>query len=105
MEAFDSEMQRQVHRSLEDWANQVKATAMQNILVKTGYLRSTLYAVVNDWVAEIGAEASYALFVELGTRNMNARPYLYPAVQQNLPQLENLVLEAIDSAKIGAGLG
>jgi HK97 gp10 family phage protein len=101
---FDGALQNQVHRFLTSWAADVKAEAMRLVPVKTGYLRSTIYARISEWVAEIGAEATYALFVELGTRHMQARPYLYPAIQEHLPRLEQIICEAIDAAKAEAGL-
>ncbi len=104
MKRFDSGMQRQVHSQLASWAADVKAQAVKNAPMVTGYLRSTIYARVKEWVAEIGADAAYALFVELGTRYMRAQPYLYPAVQQYLPELEAVIVSAIEQAKTEAGL-
>jgi HK97 gp10 family phage protein len=104
MQQFDSGMQRHVHRILASWAADVKALAKQLAPVRTGHLRSSIYAKISEWVAEIGAEATYALFVELGTRYMQAQPYLYPAIQEHLPQLEAIICEAIDQAKTEAGL-
>jgi HK97 gp10 family phage protein len=104
MQKFDSGMQRQVYRYLHSWASDVKALAKQLVPVRTGYLRSTIYAKIRDYVAEIGAEATYALFVELGTRHMRARPYLYPALQEHLPELEMNIIGAIEQAKAEAGL-
>jgi HK97 gp10 family phage protein len=104
MQSFDSGMQRHVHRLLASWAADVKALAKQLAPVRTGHLRSSIYAKISEWVAEIGAEATYALFVELGTRYMQAQPYLYPAIQEHLPQLEAIICEAIDQAKTEAGL-
>jgi HK97 gp10 family phage protein len=89
---------------LASWAADVKALAKQLVPVRTGYLRSSIYAKIQEWVAEIGAEATYALFVEFGTRYMQAQPYLYPAIQEHLPQLETIICEAIDEAKAEAGL-
>ena len=100
----DSAMQRHVHRQLASWAADVKALARELVPVRTGHLRSSIYAKINEWVAQIGAEATYALFVELGTRRMQARPYLYPAIQQHLPRLEQIILDALDAAKAEAGL-
>ena len=97
-------MQREVHSFLASWAADVKAEAMRLVPVRTGYLRSTIYAKIQEWVAEIGADATYALFVELGTKYMQAHPYLYPAIQQYLPQLETIVTAAIEQAKAEAGL-
>jgi len=104
MQTFDTGMQRHVYRQLASWAADVKALAKQLAPVKTGHLRSSIYAKIQEWVAEIGAEATYALFVELGTRHMQAHPYLYPAIQEHLPELEQIILEALDTAKTEAGL-
>lgn len=104
MQKFDSGMQRQVYRYLHGWASDVKAAAMRNAPVRTGHLRSSIYARIKDWVAEIGVDVTYALFVELGTRHMRAQPFLYPAIQEYLPQLEAIILEALDAAKSEAGL-
>jgi len=103
MRQFDSRMQRHVHRLLASWAADVKALAKQLVPVRTGHLRSSIYSKISEWVAEIGAEATYALFVELGTRRMQARPYLYPAIREYLPQLEQIIREAIEAAKAEAG--
>jgi HK97 gp10 family phage protein len=104
MEQFDSGMQRQVHEQLAKWAADVKALARQLVPVKTGQLQRSIYSEISEWVAEVGAEASYAVFVELGTRYMRARPFLYPAVQEELPRLEAIICEAIETAKKEAGL-
>jgi HK97 gp10 family phage protein len=104
MQRFDSGMQREVHRFLASWAADVKAEAAKNAPVATGYLRSSIYAKIRDWVAEIGAEATYALFVELGTKYMRSQPFLFPAIQQYLPELEVVIVSAIEQAKVEAGL-
>lgn len=104
MQKLDNEMQRHVHRELASWATDVEALARRIVPVRTGYLRSSIYAKIERWVAEIGAEATYAMFVEFGTRYMRARPYLYPAVHRYLPQLEAVISEAIEYAKREAGL-
>ncbi len=104
MQKLDSGMQREVHRYLASWAADVKAEASRLVPVRTGYLRSTIYAKIQEWVAEIGADATYALFVELGTKYMQAQPYLSPAIQQYLPELEAVIISAIQQAKAEAGL-
>jgi HK97 gp10 family phage protein len=101
---FDLGMQRQVHERLGQWAEEVKTVARGHAPVKTGHLRDSIYAKMGEWVADIGAEATYAMFVELGTRYMKARPFLYPAVQEALPRLETIIGEAIEAAKREAGL-
>ena len=103
MRQFDSGVQRHVHRQLASWAADVKALARQLVPVRTGHLRSSIYAEVREWVIRVGAEATYALFVEFGTRYMQAQPYLYPAIQTYLPQLEQIIRDAIEVAKAEAG--
>lgn len=104
MSKFDSGLQRHVHRYLASLAADVKAEARRLVPVRTGYLKSKIYARIQEWVAQIGADAAYALFVELGTRHMRAQPYLWPAIQQYLSQLENIICQAIDAARAEAGL-
>jgi HK97 gp10 family phage protein len=101
---FDAEMQRQLHDRLTEWAEKTRAEAQRLVPVRTGYLRSTIYGRTREWTAEIGAEASYAAHVEFGTSTAQAKPFLNPAVQSQLPQLETLLLQAVDSAKAEAGL-
>lgn len=104
LQTFDRELQEQVRAWLYDWAQRLSAEASRRAPVRTGYLRSTVYAEVKDWVAEVGARAAYAYFVEMGTRYMRAQPFLYPAVQEFLPELEANIIGAIEQAKSCAGL-
>ena len=101
---FDSVMQRQLHERLAEWVESVKEEAARLASVRTGYLRSTIYARTREWKAEVGAEASYAASVEFGTRNAQAQPFVTPAVQSRLPDLERFLLQALDNAKAEAGL-
>lgn len=103
MRRFDVSMQKHVHRQLESWAEDVKVLARQLVPVRTGYLRNTIYAKIREWIATVGAEASYACWVEFGTRYMHARPFLYPAIQEHLPRLARIVCDALEAARMEAG--
>ena len=102
--SFDSAMKRQVHEQIRKWATDVKDSASRRAPVKSGRLRDSVYAKVGDWVAHVGADASYTVFVEFGTRYRRARPFLFPAIQEGLPFLESIVWESLESAKREAGL-
>jgi HK97 gp10 family phage protein len=104
MAQFDAEMQRQVHEQLAKWAETVKTEATRLVPVRTGYLRSTIFARIQEWNTEVGAEAAYAANVEFGTRYAMAQPFLNPAVQAHLPELERVLVEALNLAKVEAGL-
>ncbi len=101
---FDAEMQRQVYEQLAEWAESVKTEAKRLVPVRTGYLRSTIFARIQEWTAEVGAEAAYAANVEFGTHYAMAQPFLQPAVEARLPELERVMVEALDLAKVEAGL-
>lgn len=103
LQRLDSALRERVHRQLASWATSVKASAEQNVPVRTGHLRSSIYARIQDWSVEIGAEATYALCVEFGTRYARARPFLFPAIQSHLPMLEQIICEAVDAAKVEVG--
>jgi hypothetical protein len=101
---FDAEMQRQVHEQLAKWAETVKTEATRLVPVRTGYLRSTIFARVQEWNTEVGAEAAYAANIEFGSRYTMAKPFLQPAVQAHLPELERVLVEALNLAKVEAEL-
>ena len=59
--------------------------------VKTGNLRSSIRAEklgTLTWIA--GASVIYGKFLEYGTRNMQARPFMRPALQNAYPRLSSL---------------
>ena len=101
---LDSAMQVRVQEKLSEWAQTVETEAMRIVPIRTGYLRSTIFARFQQWQAEVGAEASYAASVEFGTRNMQAQPFIQPALERHLPELEQYLSDALDSAGLEAGL-
>lgn len=104
MNRFDSAMKNQVQAQLIEWAETVKADSERLVPVRTGYLQSTIFAKSQDWQVEVGAEASYAAAVEFGTQYAKAQPFIAPAVEAYLPNLERVMLAALDSAKTEAQL-
>lgn len=101
---FDGAMKSRLQQELAGWANAVKSSAERLVPVRTGYLQSTINAKTKDWQVQVSAEASYAAAVEFGTKNSRAQPYLAPAVETHLPNLERVLLDALDSAKMEVGL-
>jgi HK97 gp10 family phage protein len=101
---FDAEMKNRVHEQLTRWAEAVRTEARRLVPVRTGYLRSTIFARIQEWTAEVGTEAVYAADVEFGTRYAVAQPFVQPAVQAHLPELERALSTAVDFAKAEVGL-
>jgi len=66
---------------------------------RTGYLASTIFAErVGEWAFKLGARASYAAFVEFGTRFMQSRRFLSHALELSMPGLVNHVSQAVREA-------
>jgi len=59
----------------------IQTQAQANAPVRTGFLRSSITRLVSGGKFAVTALASYAGFVEFGTRRMSARPYLTPAAE------------------------
>lgn len=97
---LDEALLRRVHEQLKQWAFMLRETAKGLAPARTGYLRSSIHTAVREWVVEVGASACYAVFVEFGTRYMSARSYLAPALQQCLPELERMIIEAIEQTRM-----
>ena len=63
---------------------EMQAKAQQNALVDTGTLKRSIGIEITDggMTAEVEPTADYAPYVELGTRFMEAQPYLGPAFNE-----------------------
>jgi HK97 gp10 family phage protein len=59
----------------------IQAQAQANAPVRTGFLRASIIRLVSGGKFVVSALASYAGFVEYGTRRAAARPYLTPAAE------------------------
>jgi HK97 gp10 family phage protein len=98
MRSLDSAIQKHVHLKLVSLGADVAAEARRLAPMRTGRLRSSIFSRVREWMLVIGATAPYALFVEFGTRYMQARRFLWRAIQRYLPQLGSIMGEAISQA-------
>jgi HK97 gp10 family phage protein len=74
----------------------VEAAAKLKAPVDTGFLRSSIQASIlnstrSSAEAIVAAQALYAIYVEMGTVNMRAQPYLRPALDENRGSIINAV--------------
>lgn len=70
-------------------AKDIEAWAKVHAPIDTGFLRGSIRAEAessHSWRVIVGAE--YGAYVELGTVNMEAQPYLMPAVEMVRSKLE-----------------
>ena len=95
--AAPHELRVVANRVVDEGLGLVEERARELAPVRTGWLRSQVYKRKTGFLGwEVGDLASYAGFVEFGTRYMRARPFLRPAVEEKMP----LVREALKDALI-----
>ena len=75
----------------------VEGEATLHCPVDTGNLRSSITHRVNtgERSVTIGSPVEYAPAVELGSSKQRPQPYLRPAAEDNVRQIERLVKEAL----------
>jgi HK97 gp10 family phage protein len=67
--------------------------------VNTGTLRASIAAMLSEsGVAEVGTDVYYAVFVEFGTVNMAAEPFLTPAFEMHSGELNTLLAQMVMGA-------
>lgn len=85
-----SKLKEGIERSLEESGNLVENGAALRCPVDTGNLRNSLTHQVNGDTVEIGTGVEYAGYVELGTSKMGERPYLRPALENNVDMIRKI---------------
>jgi HK97 gp10 family phage protein len=83
----------------------VSGDAKMVVAVDTGALRNSLHEDVtetpNSVTGKVGTSLEYAPYVELGTSNMSAQPFLQPSLQKNKQTAKKIVIDEIRSALKG----
>ena len=83
----------------------IQADYVQNAPRDTGFMVNSTHTVVagDGYSATVTVGANYAIYVELGTRFMSARPAFYPAVEGAKDDFDSAI-SAIKDAIGGLGL-
>jgi HK97 gp10 family phage protein len=81
--------------------NKIADDARQTVPVNTGRLRDSIVAetpfITGDEIrCVISANTDYAIYVEMGTWKMKARPYLKPALYKNKDEFEREMKGLVD---------
>lgn len=80
----DNVRMEDVKRVVRHNGAEMQTKAMQNAPVDTGTLKRSIGLEITDggMSAEVNPTADYSAYVELGTRFMEAQPYLKPAFDE-----------------------
>ena len=115
MMRLDGAMRRRIWGALQREGTIIKVQAQRRAPVRTGFLRSTIYAKMSpltvagisekEWVLKVGAWAPYARYQEFGTRYIKAREFLKKALENRLPHLSAIVAQALRLAASEAATG
>lgn len=78
-------------------------SAKRRVPKKTGTLSRSIHAEVESDGVLVGTDVSYAKYVEQGTARMKGRPYLQPALNENLTKIQNQVQKAMQQMLASKG--
>jgi HK97 gp10 family phage protein len=93
---FNGAAQRAAEKALLQTAADIVDIAKQLCPVDTGNLQSSLGAVpVSSTVVQVGTAVEYGKYVEFGTSQQSAQPFLTPAVAQATDTFEQRFKDAL----------
>ena len=85
-------------KELQLTALEIERDAKLNAPVDTGMLRASITSTGSGSEYEIGTNIEYAPFVEFGTKYMAAQPFLFPAFEKGVRDLQKNIKKAVISA-------
>ena len=89
------EFREQIDVALETIGLVAEGYAKRLCPVDTGRLRNSITHTTDDEAAYIGTNVEYAVYVEMGTVNTPAQPYLKPAVTDHVNEYQRVVQNAL----------
>jgi HK97 gp10 family phage protein len=83
-------------KAIELYLQKVVADAKADVPVRTGTLQRSIMFWGGEGEYYVGSQVHYAGYVEFGTSRMAPRPYLTPALMQNIPMLRQTLGDMIE---------
>jgi len=99
MDKYNDEIQDKIKQVLADGGMKIQTEAQSRAPVRTGTLRASIEYKPEGMQVQVVATADYAAFVEFGTRNQEAQPFLTPAFELVAPRIERAIQEALKDAE------
>ena len=83
LDALETTLQERIHAAMHEAAETGMQTMQELVPVDTGYLKSQLYAEVEDEQIRLGDDAPYAVYLELGHHTRSGsfvapQPFIVP---------------------------
>lgn len=95
LEYIDEQSLQTELKALLAGSQTVVNSAKRRVPKKTGTLSRSIHAEVESDGVLVGTDVSYAKYVEQGTARMKGRPYLQPALNENVTKIQNQVQKAM----------
>lgn len=86
-------------RALEKIGLAAEGYAKRLCPVDTGNLRNSITHDTDDEAAYIGTNVEYAVYVEMGTVNTPAQPYLKPAAADHMERYRNILKSELQGSE------
>ena len=87
LDDYQEDVLEGLQKNIEKAALTLEKNAKQNCPVDTGKLRASITTEVGKLEAEVGTNVEYALYVEFGTSKQSAQPFMRPALDKAITQL------------------
>ena len=87
LDKYQEDVLEGLQKYIEKAALTLEKNAKQNCPVDTGKLRASITTEVGNLEAEVGTNVEYALYVEFGTSKQSAQPFMRPALDKAITQL------------------
>lgn len=99
LDRLDQNMRSYVDGALSNELSNIRELAQSLAPKRTGFLASTVFTErIGEWTFKLGAKATYAYFVEFGTRFVKARRFLTRVIESSKPSLLLQVNQAVREA-------
>lgn len=101
---LDQMMTRHVDDALGQEITEIRMLAQRLAPKRTGHLASSVFSErTGEWTFKLGARASYVVFVEFGTRFMQARRFITHTLESGVQRLIQRMNAAISESIVEAG--
>ena len=87
LDKYQENVLERLQKDIEKAALTLEKDAKQNCPVDTGRLRASITTEIGKLEAEVGTNVEYAQSVEFGTSKQKAQPFMRPALDKAITQL------------------